>query len=108
MSDTTAEMTIDSVRECIRENVMDPELGINVVDLGLLYDVEIKSENHVHLEMTLTTMGCPLYDLIEQEAQRMLKAQYGDDVTVDVEFVFDPPWNPEMMSEDAKMELGFF
>ncbi|MFB6286481.1 MAG: metal-sulfur cluster assembly factor [Candidatus Bipolaricaulia bacterium] len=108
MSDATATMTVDSVRECIRENVLDPELGINVVDLGLLYDVELRNDGSVYLEMTLTTMGCPLYDLIEQEAQRALKGHYGDEVTVDVEFVFDPPWNPEMMSEDAKMELGFF
>jgi metal-sulfur cluster biosynthetic enzyme len=97
----------DAIREIIRENVMDPELGINVVDLGLLYDVEVRGEKDVRVEMTLTTVGCPLYDLIEAEVVRVLKEQFGDDLNVEVEFVFDPPWNPEMMSEDAKMELGF-
>ncbi len=98
----------DAIRECIRESVIDPELGINVVDLGLLYDVTIRGEKSVHLEMTLTTMGCPLYDVIEADATRALQEKYGDDLNVDVEFVFDPPWNPEMMSEDARMELGIF
>ncbi|MBI1730813.1 metal-sulfur cluster assembly factor [Candidatus Acetothermia bacterium] len=101
-------LEIDSIRECIRENVIDPELGINVVDLGLLYDVEIRGEKSVHIEMTLTTMGCPLYDVIEADATRTLQERFGDDLAVDVEFVFDPPWNPEMMSEDARMELGIF
>lgn len=102
------EFTEESIRESLRANVFDPELGINVVDLGLLYDVQVHDEKNVHLEMTLTTVGCPLYDLIEQEAVRALKEQFGDDVNVEVEFVFDPPWTPEMMSEDARMELGFF
>jgi metal-sulfur cluster biosynthetic enzyme len=101
-------LEIDSIRECIRENVIDPELGINVVDLGLLYDVEIHSEKRVRIEMTLTAMGCPLYDVIEADATRVLQERFEDDLTVDVEFVFDPPWNPEMMSEDARMELGIF
>jgi metal-sulfur cluster biosynthetic enzyme len=97
----------ESIRECIRENVIDPELGINVVDLGLLYDVEIRGERDVRIEMTLTTPGCPLYDMIESEISRALKERFGDDLNVEVEFVFDPPWTPEMMSEEARMELGF-
>ncbi len=97
----------DVIREIIREDVMDPELGINVVDLGLLYDVEIRGEGDVRIEMTLTTVGCPLYDMIQAEVVRALKERFGDDVSVEVEFVFDPPWTPDMMSEDAKMELGF-
>lgn len=101
------DLTIDSVRECIRENVVDPELGINVVDLGLLYDVEILSDRDVRLEMTLTTVGCPLYDMIKAEVSRALKERFGDDVNVEVEFVFDPPWSPDMMSEEARRELGF-
>ncbi|OGF55474.1 MAG: hypothetical protein A2Z21_06655 [Candidatus Fraserbacteria bacterium RBG_16_55_9] len=100
-------LNADEIRECIRQNVNDPELGINVVDLGLLYDVEIRAEKDVRIEMTLTTMGCPLYDVIEAEIVRVLRAKYGDDVDVEVEFVFDPPWTPDMMSEDARMELGF-
>lgn len=97
----------DAIRECIRENVYDPELGINVVDLGLLYDVEVRGERDVRLEMTLTTAGCPLYDVIEAEVSRVLKERFGENLNVEVEFVFDPPWTPEMMSEDARLELGF-
>ncbi len=100
-------LSLEAIRECIRERVYDPELGINVVDLGLLYDVQIRSEKDVRLEMTLTTMGCPLYDMIEAEVTRVLKERFGEDLHVEVEFVFDPPWTPEMMSEDARMELGF-
>lgn len=100
------DLTPEAVRECIRENVFDPELGLNVVDLGLLYDVTI-NDKHVHVEMTLTTMGCPLYDVIQADITRYLKERFGEDVNVEVEFVFDPPWTPQMMSEDARMELGF-
>lgn len=100
-------MTGDEIRELIRENVFDPELGYNVVDLGLLYDIEIRSEKDVRVEMTLTTVGCPLYDIIQQDVQRALKERFGSDVNVEVEFVFDPPWNPEMMSEDIRAEMGF-
>lgn len=100
-------MTPDEIRELIRENVFDPELGYNVVDLGLLYDVEVRSDKDVRVEMTLTTVGCPLYDVLQQDVERTIKTRYGDDVTVTVEFVFDPPWSPEMMSEEIRAEMGF-
>lgn len=100
-------MTPDEIRELIRENVFDPELGYNVVDLGLLYDVEVRSDKDVRVEMTLTTVGCPLYDVLQQDVERTIKTRYGDDVTVTVEFVFDPPWSPEMMSEEIRTEMGF-
>lgn len=101
------EMTREAVRECIRDNVYDPELGLNVVDLGLVYDIEIRDDKNVYVEMTLTTPGCPLYDMITSEVQSALKARFGDDVKVDVNFVFDPPWTPEKMSEEARAQLGF-
>lgn len=100
-------MTVDEVREVIREHVFDPELGYNVVDLGLLYDVDIHSEKEVRLEMTLTTVGCPLYEQIQADVERAIKEHYGEDVNVEVEFVFDPPWSPEMMSEEIRAEMGF-
>jgi metal-sulfur cluster biosynthetic enzyme len=98
----------DAIRECIRVSVIDPEIGINVVDLGLLYDIEIRSETDVRIEMTLTSMGCPLMDVIEADIQRACTDQFGEEVRIEVEFVFDPPWNASMMSEDAQMELGIF
>jgi metal-sulfur cluster biosynthetic enzyme len=98
----------DAIRECIRGNVMDPEIGINVVDLGLLYDMEIRSETDVRIEMTLTSMGCPLMDVIEADIQKTLKGRFGEDLMAEVEIVFDPPCNSSMMSEDAQVELGVF
>lgn len=101
-------ITPEAVRETIRENVYDPEIGINVVDLGLLYDVEVPEEKKIKLEMTLTSPGCPLYDVIHAEVDHSLKEAYGQDMVVDLEWVWDPPWSPEQMSEDAKMEFGYF
>jgi metal-sulfur cluster biosynthetic enzyme len=100
-------MTPEEIREVIRENVHDPELGFNVVDLGLLYDVQIKDPKNIYIEMTLTTMGCPLYDILQQDVERALRLRYGDDLHVQVNFVFDPPWSPEMMSDEVRAELGF-
>lgn len=99
-------LTPEAVREIIRQNVYDPEIGINVVDLGLLYDVEV-AEGKVHLEMTLTTPGCPLYDVIQAEVDRALKEAFGQDLEIELEWVWDPPWTPELMSEEAKMEFGY-
>ncbi|MBI1741817.1 metal-sulfur cluster assembly factor [Candidatus Acetothermia bacterium] len=100
-------MTAEEIREVIRENVHDPELGFSVVDLGLLYDVQIKDPKNIYLEMTLTTMGCPLYDIIQQDVERAVKERFGDDVKTEVKFVFDPPWSPDMMSDEVRADLGF-
>jgi metal-sulfur cluster biosynthetic enzyme len=88
------------------KNVYDPELGINIVDLGLVYDVAI-TDGDVHVEYALTTMGCPIGPLIEQQMQAIL-AQLPGVKSVDAEMVFRPPWSPEMMSEEAKAALGYF
>jgi metal-sulfur cluster biosynthetic enzyme len=93
------------VREALR-NVHDPELGINIVDLGLVYGVDI-SDNTVHVSYTLTTMGCPIGPLIEAEIRQFVEGIEGVDV-VEAEMVLRPPWSPEMMSEEAKAALGFF
>src|SRR5215831_820369 len=93
------------VREALR-NVHDPELGINIVDLGLVYGVDI-SDTTVHVTYTLTTMGCPIGPLIEAEIRQFVEGIDGVD-TVEAEMVVRPPWSPEMMSEEAKAALGFF
>lgn len=95
----------DRVLEALR-NVYDPELGINIVDLGLVYAVEVQGET-VHIEYTLTTMGCPIGPLIEAEIRQLLAGVEGVN-EVDAEMVLRPPWTPEMMSEEAKAALGFF
>jgi metal-sulfur cluster biosynthetic enzyme len=87
-------------------NVVDPELGINIVDLGLVYGVDIQG-SAVHITYTLTTMGCPIGPMIEAEMKQFLSGVQGID-SVEAEMVLRPPWTPEMMSEEAKAALGFF
>jgi len=99
----------EPLRERVLEalsNVHDPELGINIVDLGLVYGVEFEGDT-VHIRYTLTTMGCPIGPLIEAEIQQFLSGIEGIE-HVDAEMVLRPPWTPEMMSEEAKAALGFF
>ncbi|MBW3561490.1 MAG: metal-sulfur cluster assembly factor [Actinobacteria bacterium] len=92
-----------TLREAMKA-VIDPEIGYNVVDLGLVYDVEKDRPGHVQVTMTLTSMGCPLTELIHQQVSVILGTLPGVE-EVDVEFTFTPPWSPEMMSEDVRLEL---
>jgi len=95
------EAVLDSLR-----NVYDPELGINIVDLGLVYEVEVE-DGRVDITYSLTTMGCPIGPLIEQQMQQFVSAVSGVE-QVSAEMVLRPPWNPEMMSDEAKAALGIF
>lgn len=89
------------------QNVPDPELGVSIVDLGLVYDVKAEKNGNITVLMTLTTMGCPLFELISEPVKSELKKLNGiKDVNVDL--TFDPPWTPEKMSKEAKIKLGFF
>lgn len=88
------------------KKVPDPELGISIVDLGLVYDVKIDKGN-VRVIMTLTTMGCPLFELIERPIKEELE-KIKEVKNVDVELTFEPPWSPEKMSKQARINLGFF
>lgn len=87
--------------------VIDPELGINMIDLGLLYSVD-KVENEIVVTMTLTTPGCPLGGyFLERVAEETARCEAVDERNVRVKIVFDPPWTQDMMSEEGKAELGF-
>jgi metal-sulfur cluster biosynthetic enzyme len=99
------ELTTERVLEALKA-VYDPELGINIVDLGLVYDVAL-ADGTVRIEYALTTMGCPIGPLIEQQMQAVLSQLPGVSA-VDAEMVLRPPWSPEMMSEEAKAALGYF
>jgi metal-sulfur cluster biosynthetic enzyme len=83
--------------------VLDPEIGINIVDLGLVYGVEA-SGGVAHVTMTLTTMGCPLTELLHQQCTLVLTRLPNID-DAEVEFTFSPPWSTDMMSDEAKEEL---
>lgn len=88
------------------KTVLDPELGISIVDLGLIYGVDISEAGVVTVRMTLTTIGCPLFSLISEPVKSNIKELAGvKDVLVDLSF--DPPWSPERMSEEAKIMMGF-
>jgi len=86
------------------QSVIDPELNINVVDLGLIYEVELTKQNDVYIKMTLTTPGCPLHDSITSGVKSAV-ASLKEVNRVDVELVWDPPWSPEKMSAEAMKKL---
>ncbi len=97
-------ITNEQVRSAL-ENVIDPELGINVVDLGLIYNILI-DEKKISIDMTLTTPGCPLAGMLAGNVEQALREAFPD-MEVDVSLVWDPPWSPEMLSEEAKAQLGY-
>jgi metal-sulfur cluster biosynthetic enzyme len=96
----------EAVLEALR-NVVDPELGINIVDLGLVYEVEIGADGGIDITYSLTTMGCPIGPMIEDQMRQFLAPVPGVG-EVRPEMVLRPPWSPEMMSDEAKAALGIF
>lgn len=85
--------------------IIDPEIGCNIVDLGLIYDVKIDDHSNVAVSMTLTTPGCPMHESIRWGAEKALLQLEGvGDVTVNL--VWDPPWNPSMMTEFGRAAIG--
>ncbi len=86
-------------------NVYDPEIPVNIYDLGLIYEIDVKDDGLVDVVMTLTAPACPAADFILEEVNE--KVQEVEGITgVNVDLVFDPPWDKDMMSEEAKLELG--
>ena len=96
--------TKEEVLEILR-TVEDPELGMDIVDLGLVYEVEVEGPT-AKVRYSLTSMGCPAGPLIAQDIDRVAREVPGVE-DVDLELTFDPPWTPDRMSEDAKFILGF-
>jgi metal-sulfur cluster biosynthetic enzyme len=88
------------------KKVMDPELGVSLVDLGLIYETSLSKEGIANIRMTLTTMGCPLFPVIEKDIENhLMEIEEVNDVKI--ELTFDPPWNPSMMTDEAKAQLGW-
>ena len=86
--------------------VMDPELGVSIWDLGLVYGIAISQEGIALITMTLTTIGCPLFPVIQKDIEdRLMEINGVEEAKIDL--VFDPPWTPEKMNEDAKIRLGW-
>ncbi|MEM0442750.1 MAG: iron-sulfur cluster assembly protein [Candidatus Caldarchaeum sp.] len=98
--------TVEQVMEALK-NCYDPEIPVNIVDLGLIYDVKIVDERTVYVKMTLTAPGCPVGAFVAEQVKEAITTLVEGVERVDVELVFDPPWTPDRMSEDAKAALGF-
>lgn len=97
--------TEDAVREALQQ-VNDPEVGMSIVDLGLVYRVDV-IPGHILVEMTMTTPACPLGDLIMDNAREAIGAVAPVGTTIEVHLVWDPPWTPAMMSESARTHFGW-
>jgi metal-sulfur cluster biosynthetic enzyme len=93
--------TLSDVTEAMKD-VIDPELGINVVDLGLIYDITIDNENVVTLDMTLTSAACPLQDVIEDQTRSVLQDLVKE---VRINWVWMPPWGPNKITDDGREQL---
>jgi FeS assembly SUF system protein len=88
------------------KSIYDPEIPVDIFELGLIYEVKIDKENNVQIEMTLTSPNCPVAETLPKEVEDKVSAI--EEVSIcKVNIVFDPPWDKDMMSEEAKLELGF-
>lgn len=92
--------------EDVLKTIPDPEIGVSLWDLGLIYGITIDKQNNVTVTMTLTTIGCPLFNLIADPIRSGVGKLKGVK-KVEVELTFEPPWNADKMSDDAKKQLGF-
>jgi len=97
---------VEDVEEALRD-VVDPELGINIVDLGLVYEVRVEEGNVAAVDMTLTSAACPLTDVIEDQARAALVGNAGNGVVSDfhINWVWMPPWGPEKITEEGREQL---
>ena len=89
----------DSLKQC-----MDPEVPLNIVEMGLIYGIDVTDNNDVNIKMTMTTQGCPLHETLVQDATRYVKKVPGVN-NVNVDIVWDPPWSMDKMSEEAKIKI---
>jgi FeS assembly SUF system protein len=88
------------------KTIYDPEIPVNIYDLGLIYEIDVDDNDNVDIKMTLTAPNCPVADSLPIEVKEKVKALDGVN-QVNISLVFDPPWGIEMMSDEAKLELGF-
>ena len=94
----------EAVIEALKD-IYDPEIPVNIYDLGLIYDVEVTPEHHARIKMTLTTPHCPVAESMPGEVELRVGSVPGIG-DAEVELVWDPPWDPQKMSDEAKLELG--
>jgi FeS assembly SUF system protein len=102
-----AELTMRDKIEAALRTVFDPEIPVNIFDLGLVYEIKMEDNGHVKITMTLTAPACPAAGEIVHDVQLKVEEIEGI-MDCHVQLTFDPPWNKEMMTEEARLELGFF
>ncbi|HRP94727.1 MAG TPA: metal-sulfur cluster assembly factor [Rhodocyclaceae bacterium] len=105
MSTPTPSPDVEAIRTALRQ-VIDPEVGVNIVDLGLVYGIDATPEK-VRITMTMTSPACPMADMIIDDIDAVLDALLPEGLAVDVQLVWDPPWNPGMMKTDARRHFGW-
>lgn len=98
-------MTEDDILQALH-GVHDPEVGVNIVDLGLVYSTEIQGDS-VRIVMTMTTPACPMHSYLTEEVREAILGKNEEVENVSVELVWDPPWSPQMISEKGKRQLGW-
>lgn len=96
------ENVVTSIKTCY-----DPEIPVNIYELGLVYQIRVKSDGKVSIKMTLTSPNCPVAESLPNEVKEKV-SQINGVTGVDLDIVWDPPWNPSMMSEAARLELGMY
>jgi metal-sulfur cluster biosynthetic enzyme len=96
--------TETDIREALR-HVVDPEIGVNIVDLGLVYRIEVE-DGRVRIAMTMTSPTCPLGEYLKDLVTSAIRQRAPDVLDVDVSLEWEPPWNPDMMSDEARRQLG--
>ena len=106
MSEAITDEQIKSAIVDVIKTIFDPEIPVNIYDLGLIYEINVFPDRNVEIVMTLTSPSCPAAGVLPGEVEEKAKSVAGV-VDVTIELVFDPPWNQEMMSEEAQLELGF-
>jgi len=106
MSDNNEFLSIEENIVRMLKTVYDPEIPVNIYDLGLIYKIEMDDNGQLAIDMTLTAPNCPAVDFIVEDV-RMKTGSVEGVKSVDVNIVFDPPWDKDMMSEEAQLELGF-
>ena len=102
----TEKMVIEKDIIVALKSIYDPEIPVNVFDLGLIYEIDVKEDFHVHLIMTLTAPNCPVAESLPNEIKEKTSQVKGVK-SAEVEITFEPPWDKDMMSEEAKLDLGF-
>jgi metal-sulfur cluster biosynthetic enzyme len=96
---------VEAIRTALRQ-VIDPEVGVNIVDLGLVYGIDV-SPDCVRITMTMTSPACPMADMIIDDMDAALDAVLPEGMRIDVQLVWDPPWHPGMMKTDARQHFGW-